>query len=105
MLNCQYSFGSMVGAPVVFFLSGFIFAFVQNVQELGSEDIALALAFGQWYMTIPHIAIVSGLLLAGNNPSILEGVFATQREAGLDRVKFLGLNFGLAYPSCYKVAW
>lgn len=105
MVNCQYSFGSMVGAPVVFFLGGFVFALVQSVQELGNEDIALALAFGQWYMTIPHIAIISGLLLAGNNPNILEGVFATQRQDELDQVKFLGLNFGLAYPSCYKVAW
>lgn len=105
MVNCQYSFGSMVGAPVVFFLGGFVFALVQSVQELGNEDIALALAFGQWYMTIPHIAIISGLLLAGNNPNILEGVFATQRQDQLDQVKFLGLHFGLAYPSCYKVAW
>lgn len=105
MVNCQYSFGSMVGAPVVFFLGGFVFALVQSVQELGNEDIALALAFGQWYMTIPHIAIISGLLLAGNNPNILEGVFATQRQDELDQVRFLGLNFGLAYPSCYKVAW
>lgn len=105
MVNCQYSFGSMVGAPVVFFLGGFVFALVQSVQELGNEDIALALAFGQWYMTIPHIAIISGLLLAGNNPNILEGVFATQRQDERDEVRFLGLNFGLAYPSCYKVAW
>lgn len=105
MVNCQYSFGSMVGAPVVFFLGGFVFALVQSVQELGNEDIALALAFGQWYMTIPHIAIISGLLLAGNNPNILEGVFATQRQDEGDQVKFLGLHFGLAYPSCYKVAW
>lgn len=75
MLNCQYSFGSMVGAPVSFFLGGFIFALLQSLQSLGSEDIALALAFGQFYMTVPHIAIVSGLLLAGNNPNILEVIF------------------------------
>lgn len=105
MLNCQYSFGSTVGAPVVFFLGGFVFALVQSLQDLGNEDTALALAFGQWYMIIPHIAIISGLLLAGNNPNILEGVFATQRQDGEDRVRFLGLDFGLAYPSCYKVAW
>lgn len=76
MLNCQYSFGSMVGAPVSFFLGGFIFALLQSLQSLGSEDIALALAFGQFYMTVPHIAIVSGLLLAGNNPNILEVLFS-----------------------------
>lgn len=123
MLNCQYSFGSMVGAPVLFFLGGFVFALLQSLQDLGSEDIALALAFGQFYMTVPHIAIVSGLLLAGNNPNILEGVFATQRGGGRhggggdDAAEggapgrrpggrgLLRLTFGLAYPSCYKVAW
>lgn len=105
MLNCQYSFGSMVGAPVLFFLGGFVFALLQSLQDLGNEDTALALAFGQWYMTIPHIAIISGLLLAGNNPNILEGVFATQRQDVEEPRRILGFEFGLAYPSCYKVAW
>lgn len=105
MLNCQYSFGSMVGAPVVFFIGGFIFALIQSLQTFGDEDIALALAFGQWYMIIPHIAIISGLLLAGNNPNILEGVAATQQQEQEEEISFLGLRFGLAYPSCYKVAW
>ncbi|ROW01383.1 hypothetical protein VPNG_07612 [Cytospora leucostoma] len=101
----SYSFGSMVGAPVVFFLGGFIFALVQSIQSLGDEDTALALAFGQWYMTIPHIAIISGLLLAGNNPNILEGVCATKEQEAESDLKISFLNFGLAYPSCYKVAW
>lgn len=105
MLNCQYSFGSMVGAPVVFFIGGFIFALLQSLQTLGNEDIALALAFGQWYMIIPHIAIISGLLLAGNNPNILEGIVATQRQEQDESIRFLGLTFNLTYPSCYKVAW
>ncbi|OIW35394.1 hypothetical protein CONLIGDRAFT_56785 [Coniochaeta ligniaria NRRL 30616] len=105
MLHCQYSFGSIVGAPVIFFLGGFIFALLQSLEGLGDEDIAEDLAFGQWYMTIPHIAIVSGLLLAGNNPNILEGVFATERDETSDDFRFLGLQFELAYPSCYKVAW
>lgn len=105
MLHCQYSFGSIVGAPVIFFLGGFIFALLQSLEGLGDEDIAEGLAFGQWYMTIPHIAIVSGLLLAGNNPNILEGVFATERDETSDDFRFLGLRFELAYPSCYKVAW
>lgn len=105
MLHCQYSFGSMVGAPVIFFLGGFIFALWQSLEGLGDEDIAEGLAFGQWYMTIPHIAIISGLLLAGNNPNILEGVFATERDETSDDIQFMGLHFELAYPSCYKVAW
>jgi hypothetical protein len=70
MLHCQYSFGSIVGAPVFFFLGGFIFALLQILEGLGHEDIAEGCAFGRWYMTIPHIAIVPGGLLAGNNPNI-----------------------------------
>ncbi|KAI4596426.1 hypothetical protein KJ359_005556 [Pestalotiopsis sp. 9143b] len=105
MLHCQYSFGTIVGAPVIFFLGGFIFALLSSLEELGDEDIAEALAFGQWYMIIPHISIISGLLLAGNNPNILEGVFATERDEEVDTIHFLGLRFGLAFPSCYKTAW
>ncbi|KAL2151220.1 hypothetical protein VTH82DRAFT_6318 [Thermothelomyces myriococcoides] len=109
MLHCQYSFGTVIGAPVVFFLGGFVFAFLSSLEYLGSEDIAESIAFGSWYMIIPHIAIVSGLLLAGNNPNILEGVFATEREEKDDKdshyVLFGILRFELVYPSCYKVAW
>lgn len=111
MLQCQYSFGSVVGAPVIFFLGGFFFAFFLSLDSLGDEDIAESIAFGSWYMIIPHIAIVSGLLLAGNNPSILEGVFATERDDQADadsattRLLFGLLRFELVYPSCYKVAW
>jgi hypothetical protein len=132
MLHCQYSFGSIVGAPVIFFLGGFIFAFLTSLDNLGDEDIAESIAFGSWYMVgpdlaqmlliprnirgvwaimvdtgqiIPHIAVVSGLLLAGNNPNILEGVFATERDDKPEPKYFLGLRFELVYPSCYKVAW
>jgi len=105
MLSCQYSFGSVVGAPVIFFLGGFVFTLLQSLEALGDENIAEGLAFGQWYMVIPHIAIVSSLLLAGNNPNILEGVFATEREDPDDDMVILGIHYELAYPSCYKVAW
>ncbi|KAI1872646.1 hypothetical protein JX265_005526 [Neoarthrinium moseri] len=105
MLHCQSSFGTIVGAPVIFFLGGFIFALLSSRDMIGDEDIAEALAFGQWYMIIPHISIISGLLLAGNNPNILEGVFATERGEEKDIINFFGLRFGLAFPSCYKTAW
>ncbi|KAK1508158.1 uncharacterized protein CCOS01_15819 [Colletotrichum costaricense] len=108
MLHCQYSFGSIVGAPVIFFLGGFIFSFLTSLDELGDENIAESIAFGSWYMIIPHIAIISGLLLAGNNPNILEGVLATERdpEDPEDPTYVFGfLRFDLVYPSCYKVAW
>ncbi|KXH66235.1 hypothetical protein CSAL01_11700 [Colletotrichum salicis] len=91
-----------------FFLGGFIFSFLTSLDELGDENIAESIAFGSWYMIIPHIAIISGLLLAGNNPNILEGVLATERdpENPEDPFKVFGfLPFDLVYPSCYKVAW
>jgi hypothetical protein len=72
MLNCQASFGAAVGAPVVFFVGSFLFGVISNLTVVGDNDTAHALAFGQWWMTIPHVAIVSGCLLAGNNPNTLE---------------------------------
>lgn len=50
--------------------------------------------------------MVFGLLLAGNNPNIIEGVFATVRDDPKDSGPGLfGLRFEFPYPSCYKVAW
>ena len=53
-------------------------------------------------MTIPHIAIVSGLLLAGNNPNTLEAIVGkktpqpSRREWGI---------LELVYESRYRPAW
>ena len=74
MLACQYSFGSTIGAPVVFYIGSFIYAVLEIRAQLGDNDTSHALAFGMWWMTIPHIAIVSGCLLAGNNPDTLEAI-------------------------------
>ena len=74
MLACQYSFGSTIGAPVVFYIGGFIYAVLEIRAQLGDNDTSHALAFGMWWMTIPHVAIVSGCLLAGNNPNTLEAI-------------------------------
>ncbi len=35
-----------------------------------------SLAFGCFWMTIGHVAVISGMLLAGNNPSCWEGIAA-----------------------------
>lgn len=80
MLACQYSFGTTIGGPVVFFLGSFIYAMLQLKQSIGDEDIAEALAFGCWWMIVPHVAAVSGLLLAGNNPNILEGIVSIRED-------------------------
>ena len=53
-------------------------------------------------MTIPHIAIISSFLLAGNNPNTLEGV------VGLPTIKDISPSwhiFSFAYHSRYKPAW
>ncbi len=58
------------------------------------------------------IAILSGLLLGGNNPNTLEGVLALETLNTDDRfepfkripiLKYLPLRFELAYPSRYKI--
>lgn len=110
MLACQYSFGTTVGAPVVFFLGTFVFTINSILSNLGDEDTSLALAFGIWYMIIPHISIVSGLLLAGNNPNTLEGVVAlefgeVEEETSFEKKHFGTKLFELAYESRYKPKW
>jgi hypothetical protein len=72
MLACQVSFGAAVGAPIVFFIGSFLFSIISNMSAVGDNNTSHALAFGMWWMTIPHVAIVSGCLLAGNNPNTLE---------------------------------
>ena len=53
-------------------------------------------------MVIPHIAIISGLLLAGNNPNILEGV--VEGTTCNPQPAYLHL-FALVYESRYRPAW
>ena len=80
MLGSQVSFGASVGAPVVFFLGSFLFSIFGNLQTLGDNDTSHSVAFGEWWMTIPHVAIVSGCLLAGNNPNTFEGIICNLRN-------------------------
>lgn len=110
MLACQYSFGATIGAPVIFFLGQFVFNILVTQANLGDNDTSLALAFGMWYMIIPHISIVSGLLLAGNNPNTLEGVVAHEfgdigEPITVEEEYFLLKVFELAYNSRYKPQW
>lgn len=53
-------------------------------------------------MTIPHIAIISGCLLAGNNPNNLEGIVGKQTP---NRSRRKGGIFELVYESRYLPAW
>ncbi|KAH8675939.1 hypothetical protein BX600DRAFT_494355 [Xylariales sp. PMI_506] len=68
------SFGSTVGAPILFFVGGFIYTVLDIGNTLGDDDQAHALAFGMWWMTIPYLAIISCAMLASNSPSALQGI-------------------------------
>ncbi|KAI2776161.1 hypothetical protein F4815DRAFT_503674 [Daldinia loculata] len=74
LLNSQASFGSTVGAPVLFFLGGFVYTVLDADNNLGDNDTAHALAFGLWWMVIPYLAIISCAMLASNSPSTLDGI-------------------------------
>ncbi|CZT09854.1 uncharacterized protein RCO7_02209 [Rhynchosporium graminicola] len=101
--------GLPVGAPVVFFLGTFVFTIVTTLSNLGDNDTSLALAFGMWFMIIPHVSIVSGLLLAGNNPNTLEGVvaheFGDTDPPSTEKKHFGTRVFELAYDSRYRPQW
>ncbi|KAI0178746.1 hypothetical protein GGR52DRAFT_271009 [Hypoxylon sp. FL1284] len=70
MLNSQLSFGASVAAPVLFYIASFIWSVYEVNEELGSYLTAHQLACGMFWMTVPHLALVSCLLLAANNPNI-----------------------------------
>ncbi|KAI8961180.1 hypothetical protein F5Y11DRAFT_237805 [Daldinia sp. FL1419] len=76
MLDSQISFGTSVGAPVLFYIASFIWSVYEVREELGSYVTAHQLAAGMFWMTIPHVALVSCLLLAGNNPNIWQNAVA-----------------------------
>ncbi|KAM0198510.1 hypothetical protein ACHAPI_004037 [Fusarium lateritium] len=90
MLDSQVKFGSTVGAPILFYIGAFIYSVFDVQSNIGEHPTAHQLAFGMFWMTIPHIAIVSSLLLAGNNPSIWQSasldpsnpVFQMETEEG-----------------------
>ncbi|KAI1141452.1 hypothetical protein F5Y05DRAFT_423271 [Hypoxylon sp. FL0543] len=76
MLSSQVGFGTSVGAPVLFYIASYIWSVYEVREELGSYVTAHQLAAGMFWMTIPHIALVSCLLLAGNNPNIWQNAVA-----------------------------
>jgi hypothetical protein len=86
----------------VFFAGSFVFTLVDTLSKLGDNDTSHALAFGMWWMVIPHLAIVSGLLLAGNNPNTFEGVIG--REGNTSNPAQFKV-FCLVYESRYRPAW
>lgn len=84
MLDGQVSFSTTVGAPVLLYLGSFIYSIVSLNGTEGDKDTARALAFGIWWMIIVHVSVISGSLLASNNPSSASIIFPKQRVP-LDR--------------------
>ncbi|KAH7386421.1 hypothetical protein BKA64DRAFT_748084 [Cadophora sp. MPI-SDFR-AT-0126] len=101
MLDTQTTFGSAVGVPIVFFAGGFLYTLFDILTNLGNNDIAHALAFGMWWMTIPHVAIISSLLLAGNNPSTFQSAVSTPTIKHPPTFHL----FALSFRSRYKTQW
>jgi hypothetical protein len=79
VLSSQSSFGEIVGAPVLFFIGAFIWQVTSLRSNKGDNDTAHALAFGMEWMVIVHVSIISGCLLASNNPSMLTAIAADDR--------------------------
>lgn len=62
---------------MVFFIGSFAYNIVEAETRLGDGDTAHALAFGMWWMTISHVAVIASAMLASNNPSALQGLIGT----------------------------
>ena len=69
IMSSQYSFGSAVGAPVLFYLGAFVYSIVDLENQRGGGNTSVSIAFAVEWMIIVHVAIVSGCLLASNNPA------------------------------------
>lgn len=69
LMSSQNNFGSAVGAPVLFYLGAFVYSIVDLKNQIGSVGSAGSVAFAVEWMIIVHVAIVSGCLLASNNPA------------------------------------
>jgi hypothetical protein len=81
LLGAQSSFGGAVGSPVLFYLGAFVYTILDLRTNPSSQDAAIALGFGIEWMIIVHVAIVSGCLLASNNPSTSAGIVGSGHEA------------------------
>ena len=86
MLRCQGSFGAAVGAPILLHVGSFVYNIVDLHTSAGDIDAARSLSFGIWWMSIVHVAAISGRLLASNNPSTATAIVGLLRnKVGLRR--------------------
>lgn len=106
LLEAQFSFGTTVGAPVLFYAGAFVYTMADLRNQLGDNDASHALAFGMWWMTVPIVTIVAGCLLAGNNPNTLAalvGHFEDTKKPQSD-LKWLARILDPVYQSAYRPA-
>ena len=96
VMSSQASFGAAVGIPVAFYLGAFAYSILDLLNDKSDQDSAIALAFGVEWMIIVHVSIVSGCLLASNNPAAavaIVGYMATETW-GIRRVLTTDPIFG-----------
>ena len=123
ILESQYAFGAVVGAPILFYVGSFAYAIANLHKDIGDKDTARSLAFGIWWMCIVHVSIISGCLLASNNPSAAAAIVGEDHEnisllkrlelartrSSLEDVieAYLGAVSGLSlvYHSRYEPVW
>jgi hypothetical protein len=59
---------------VFFYLGAFVYTIIDLKSDPSNLDSAISLAFGVEWVIIVHVAIISGCLLASNNPSTSTGI-------------------------------
>lgn len=80
LLRAQADFGTAIGAPVLFYLGAFIYTILDLQSDPSDQDSAISLAYGVEWMVIVHVAIVSGCLLAANNPATSTAIVGEYKE-------------------------
>ena len=125
MLDGQVPFSTTVGAPVLLYIGSFIYSILSLSGTKGDKDTARALAFGIWWMIIVHVSVISGSLLASNNPSLASMInpkrreqsslaqrreYANQRQEMEDRFQahieaFAFAPIKLSYDNLYEPVW
>jgi len=88
LLGAQSSFGSAVGSPVLFYLGAFGYTILELYNDPSSQPAAISLGFGIEWMIIVHVAIMSGCLLASNNPSTSSGIVGSTHASLRTQTEF-----------------
>ena len=80
MLESQMTFGGAVGAAILLYLGSYVYTLSTLGTPQADQATARALAFGIWWMTIVHVSVIGGSLLASNNPSTAAAIVKRRPE-------------------------